>query len=132
MAELVGGEHFAPASELSDALARIWRRRPEHNHGMIENREREPIRDVEWILDHDLNALRRRVSDETGDGCVNSGQSFGDELRPSCQLRGVVDIEAAGVHCVPVQPRSLEKLRLDRSCRHDEEHRDHRALRQSK
>ena len=64
MAELVHGEHLAPRTELSDALARIGWRGPEHDDRVIEQGEGKTIRDVERVLDHDLHATWRRVTDE--------------------------------------------------------------------
>src|SRR5437773_10145140 len=111
MSELVHGEHLAPRPELADALAWVGRRRPEHDQRMIEQRERKTVRDIERVFDHDLNSLRRRVTDEPRHRRVDGGQARGDELRPIRQLRWILDVEAAGVDRTPVEPRTLEELR---------------------
>jgi hypothetical protein len=83
MAELVRGEHLAPGPKLADVLARVGRRGPKNDDGMIENRERKAIGDVERVLNDNLDALRRRVADEASHGGIDGGQACSDELRPA-------------------------------------------------
>src|SRR5690242_6464637 len=114
MPELVDREHLAPRAKLTDAFARIRRRRPEDDDRVIDDREREAVRDVERIVDDDFNAARRRVPDEPSDRGIDGGKTLGDESRPLCQLVGIVNVEAADLERVPREPGAGEELAVRR------------------
>ena len=85
MRELMHGQHLSPNTKRPDVLAGIWRRGPENDHRPIDEREREPIRDRVWVLDHDVDARRRRISNDTSNRRVDGIHARTNVARPWLQ-----------------------------------------------
>jgi hypothetical protein len=64
---LVHAQDLGPAPVVPEAIRGIHRRRPESHRGMRQGRERRAVRDVDWVLDDDVDRLRWHVADDTRD-----------------------------------------------------------------
>src|SRR6185369_15390725 len=97
-------EEVLPDGVVPDVRARIGRHGPKDDRRRVERSERVAVRRVDRVVDHDMDASPRPVSDEVHDLTADRLDSLRERQAPREILGWEMKYEVRGLDGVPVEP----------------------------